>query len=398
MPDRSFLSWPFFEESHRKLADDLETWADDVLEPMIAAEHDAGHDNAALDEVCRNYVRALGEGGFLKHCVPQEFGGAVPERLDARSLCLMREGLSRRSALADFAFAMQGLGTGPITLFGSAELKERYLPPVGLGDRIAAFALSEKEAGSNPAAMATTATRDGDDYILNGKKTWISNAGLADHYVVFARTGEAPGTKGISALVADAKTPGVSNSARIDIIAPHPLGEMTFDNCRVPATNMLGAPGSGLKVALATLDIFRATVGATALGFARRALDEAVTWCNRREIGGEKLFDKQLPQAHIADSAVGVDAAALLVYRAAWIKDTTGGRISRESSMAKLFATEEAQKVIDTTVQLFGGEGVVSGNKAEQLYREIRAVRIYEGASDIQKLIIADQVRATLTS
>ena len=264
------------------------------------------------------------------------------------------------------------------------------------GERIAAFALSEPGAGSDPSALETTATRDGDAIVLNGTKTWISNAGIADQYVVFARSGDTSGTTDIDAIVVDADTPGLEVSRRIPVIAPHPLGELTFEDCRVPADNRLGEPGRGLKVALATLDVFRSTVGAAALGFARRALDEAVAWCEAREIGGERLLDKQLPQAHIADAAVRVDAAALLVYRAAWVKDTTGERISRESSMAKLYATEEAQKVIDAAVQLLGGEGVVSGGTVEQLYREIRALRIYEGASDIQKLIIAAQTRQAL--
>ena len=396
MPDRSFLNWPFFENSHRKLAENLEGWADKVLDPLVAEEHIGEYDNEALNTVCRNYVRALGEAGFLKICVPAEYGGAIPGRLDVRSLCLMREGLSRRSGLADFAFAMQGLGTGSISLFGAEELKQRFLPKVARGERIAAFALSEKEAGSDPAAIGMTAERDCNDYVLNGKKTWISNAGLADQYVVFARTGEAPGTKGISAFVVDADTPGLSCSERINVIAPHPLGELTFEDVRIPASQMLGTPGTGFKVAMATLDIFRSTVGAAALGFSRRALDEAVNWCSKRIIGGELLLDKQLPQAHIADAAVSIDAAALLIYRAGWIKDTTGRRISRESSMAKLYATEEAQKVIDSAVQLLGGQGVVSGNKVEQLYREIRALRIYEGASDIQKIIIAGQTKAVL--
>lgn len=396
MADRSFLLWPFFEDAHRRLADDLESWAEASLSACDA--DDDNHNDDALDAACRAHVHALGEAGFLRFCVPEDFGGAYPGRLDVRSLCLMREGLARRSGLADFAFAMQGLGSGPITLFGNPDLKARYLPPVAAGKHIAAFALSEPEAGSNAAALQTTATRDGDAYVLNGKKTWISNAGLADHYIIFARTDEAPGAKGVSAFVVDAETPGLSVTKRLPVIAPHPLGELTLDNCRVSATQLLAVLGAGLKVALSTLDIFRSTVGAAALGFARRALDEALGWSLARNMGnGDTLFDKQLPQAHLADAATRVDASALLIYRAAWTKDSGQARVSREASMAKLFATEEAQKVIDSAVQLLGGSGVISGAPVEKLYREIRALRIYEGASDIQKLIIAGQLKASFS-
>jgi acyl-CoA dehydrogenase len=291
--------------------------------------------------------------------------------------------------LADFAFAMQGLGTGSITLFGSPELKARYLPPVRAGRAIAAFALSEPEAGSDVAAMSCTAVPDGSHVRLNGTKTWISNAGIADHYVVFVRTGEAPGARGLSAFVVDADAAGLTVSERIDVIAPHPLATLTFDGVRVPLTHRLGAPGEGFKVAMATLDIFRATVGAAALGFARRALHESIAHASSRHLFGAPLADLQLSQAAIADSATEVDAAALLVYRAAWSKDMGAARVTREAAMAKMFATEAAQRVIDRAVQLHGGLGVTKGVKVEELYREIRALRIYEGATEVQKIVIA---------
>jgi acyl-CoA dehydrogenase len=310
-----------------------------------------------------------------------------------RNLCLCRETLSYVSGLADFAFAMQGLGTGPISLFGSEPLKKRYLENVAAGKSIAAFALSEPDAGSDVGAMTTTATRDGSDYLLYGVKTWISNAGLADHYVVFARTGEVLGTKGLSAFVVDADSPGLDVAERIAVMAPHPLGTIALDSCRVPASQMLAGPGDGFRVAMGTLDVFRSTVGAAALGFARRALDEAVARSRERQAFGRHLREFQLIQAKIADMAVAVDAAALLVYRAAWAKDTAeGGRVTREASMAKLFATEAAQRVVDQAVQVFGGLGLVHGNIAESLYREVRALRIYEGTSEIQKLVIAAEI------
>ena len=336
-------------------------------------------------------VAALGKAGWLKNCVPAAYGGNA-ERLDVRSIALCRETLGRHSGLADFAFAMQGLGSASISLYGSEEIKRRYLPGVANGERIAAFAISEKDAGSDPGAMTTSARRDGDYYYLDGEKTWISNGGIADQYVVFARTGEAPGAKGLSAFVVDADAPGLSVPERIDVIAPHPLGTLRFENCRVPATNLLGQPGEGFKIAMATLDIFRSTVGAAALGFARRALDEAVSRVRERQIGGRPLADYQMTQEKLGRMAVAVDASALMVYRAAWTKDFYQGRVTREASMAKYLATEEAQSVIDMAVQLHGGLGVVSGNVVERLYREIRALRIYEGTSEVQKLIIAGQL------
>jgi acyl-CoA dehydrogenase len=374
------LAWPFFDAAHRGFAEALARWADATL-PALP------HDD--VDAACRARVRALGDAGFLKAVVPAEHGGLHP-RLDVRTLCLARETLAFSDGLADFAFAMQGLGTGSITLFGSPELKARYLPPVRDGRAIAAFALSEPEAGSDVAAMSCTAVPDGPAaFRLNGTKTWISNAGIADHYVVFVRTGEAPGARGLSAFVVDADAAGLTVSERIDVIAPHPLATLTFNDVRVPLANRLGAPGEGFKVAMATLDIFRATVGAAALGFARRALHESISHASARHLFGAPLADLQLSQAAIADSATEVDAAALLVYRAAWAKDTGAARVTREAAMAKMFTTEAAQRVIDRAVQLHGGLGVTKGVKVEELYREIRALRIYEGATEVQKIVIA---------
>jgi len=384
MADASFLDWPFFDDAHRRLAHETRAWAAAEVTP---------HDEGDVDAAARDLVRRLGAAGWLRHAVPAAQGGAA-ETLDVRSLCLIRETLAYADGLADFAFAMQGLGSASISLFGSDALKQAYLPAVGAGDRIAAFALSEHAAGSDVAALATTAEPDGNGFVLNGEKTWISNGGIADHYVVFARTGEAPGAKGLSAFVVDADAPGLAVSARIDVIAPHPLGVLTFDNCRVDGDRLIGRAGEGFKVAMATLDIFRSTVGAAALGFARRALDEAVARAASRQVFGQKLADFQMTQAKIADMAVAVDAAALLVYRAAWTKDRFQGRVTREASMAKLYATESAQQVIDQAVQIFGGDGVVRGNMVERLYRDIRALRIYEGTSEIQKLVIAGQTFA----
>ncbi len=378
MADTSFLDWPFFDDAHRDFAWRLSDWA--------ARELGEGknHREEDLDATCRDLVSRLGRDGWLHH--------AAAEKHDVRRLCLAREILARHDALADFAFAMQGLGTGSIALFGSEALKQCYLPPAAEGARIAAFALSEPEAGSDVAAMTTAARRDGDHYVLDGTKTWISNGGLADHYVLFARTGEAAGAKGLSAFVVDAGTPGLSVVDRIAVIAPHPLATLRFQGVRVPTTQMLGSPGQGFKVAMATLDIFRATVGAAALGFARRALDEAVARVKERRVFGQALADHQLTQAKLAEMAVEIDAAALLVYRAAWTRDCRAERVTREAAMAKFYATEAAQRVIDRAVQLHGGTGVVAGSVVERLYREIRALRIYEGTSEIQQLVIAGQV------
>ena len=388
MADRSFLSWPFFDETHRQFADAIEDWAAKSLPTLCP--HDAAH-GTAMDETARGLVRALGQAGFLGACVPAAFGGRAKD-FDVRGLCLARETLARHAGLADFAFAMQGLGSGAITLFGDDAQKSRYLPKVGRGEAIAAFAISEADAGSDVAAMTTRAVADGGDYVIDGSKTWISNAGLADFYTVFARLGDAPGAKGLAAFIVDADNPGLKVTQRIDVIAPHPLGTLQFDRCRVPASAMLGKAGEGFKIAMSVLDVFRSTVGAAALGFARRALDEAAARSVARRVFGSRLADFQLTQAKLADMAVAIDASALLVYRSAWTKDSTGGRVTREAAMAKLFATDSAQQVIDQAVQIFGGQGVVSGNTVEQLYREIRALRIYEGTSEIQKLVIASQV------
>lgn len=386
MADTSYLGWPFFEERHRSRAADLERFAANEL----AALPTQAHDDDSVGATCREIVRRLGQAGLLEPCCVTAPGGAF----DVRSLCLSREVLARHEGLADFAFAMQGLGTGPISLFGTAAQRQAYLPPVTRGECIAAFALSEPEAGSDVGAIATTATREGGAYVLNGTKTWISNGGIADHYVVFARTGPESGSKGLSAFVVDADTRGLTVAARIRTIAPHPLATLAFHNCRVPAQALLGVEGEGFNIAMSTLDVFRTTVGAAALGLARRALDEALKRCRERAVFGKQLGEYQLTQAKIADMAVAVDAAALLVYRSAWTRDTQGRRVTREASMAKLFATEMAQQVIDQAVQLFGGTGVVSGTTVETLYREIRALRIYEGTSEIQRLVIANAVMA----
>jgi acyl-CoA dehydrogenase len=373
------LRLPFFDDDHRRFAETVARWADARLPGLP-------HDD--VDAACRACVAALGEAGLLKAVVPAEFGGLHPQ-LDVRTLCIARETLAFRDGLADFAFAMQGLGTGSISLFGSGDLKRRYLPPVRDGKAIAAFALSEPAAGSDVAALAMTAKPDGNQFRLDGEKTWISNGGIADHYVVFARSGEAPGAKGLSAFVVDADTPGLRIVERIDVIAPHPLARLSFEGVRVPAANRLGGPGEGFKVAMATLDIFRSTVGAAALGFARRALHETIAHASTRKLFGAPLGDLQMTQAAIADSATEVDAAALLVYRAAWTKDQGAARVTSEAAMAKMFATEAAQHVIDRAVQLHGGLGVTKGVKVEELYREIRALRIYEGATEVQKIVIA---------
>jgi acyl-CoA dehydrogenase len=388
MADRSFLAWPFFEQGHRDFAAALDAWAGaHVAELAPPGEHHG----AGLDAAARRLVAALGKAGFLAAVVPASFGGRS-EALDVRTICLAREILARHEGLADFCFAMQGLGSAAISLFGTPEQQRRFLPAVGKGEAIAAFALSEPDAGSDVGAMTTRAEPDGDAWVLHGTKTWISNAGLADFYVVFARAGDAPGSKGLAAFVVGADTPGLRVSERIDVIAPHPLGTLRLDGCRVGGDRLVGKPGDGFRIAMSVLDVFRASVGAAALGFARRALDEAVERALHRETIGQKLAGYQLIQAKLADMAVAVDAAALLVYRAAWTKDTARARVTRESSMAKLFATEAAQQVIDEAVQIFGGIGVVSGVPVERLYREIRALRIYEGTSEIQRLVIAGQV------
>jgi acyl-CoA dehydrogenase len=382
MSDASYRTWPFFDDAHRRLAESIDAWA---AEHLKSAENVTA---ATVHAACRHHVAAFGKSGWLRYCVPQEFGGEA-ERIDTRSICLIREAVARRDALAEFAFAMQGLGSHPISMHGGSEVKRRYLPRVVTGDAIAAFAVSERDAGTDVGAIATKAKREGDCYVLDGEKTWISNGGIADFYVVFARTGDAPGNKGLSAFVVDATTPGLRVAERIDMIAPHPLATLRFESCKVPASDMLGEPGEGFAIAMRTLDAFRPTVAAAALGMARRALDEAIDHAAQREMFGAKLLDFQLTQAAVADMATGVDASALLTYRAAWTRDVLGQPGTRESAMAKFTATETAQTVIDRAVQLLGGLGLVSGHIVERLYREIRALRIYEGATEVQKLVVA---------
>lgn len=386
MPDRTYRNWPFFEERHRTLAASIDGWAASHIGMTPAHPHG----NAELDAACLGYVGALGDAGFLELCVPAEAGGRH-EALDVRSLCLVREALAYHDGLADFAFVMQGLGTGPISLFGTAEQKRRFLDGIATGRKVAALAMSEPDAGSDAGAISTRAIEDGDDYVLDGVKTWISNGGIADQYVVIARLGDAPGAKGLAAFVVPASTPGLSVAERIDVIAPHPLATLRFDKCRVPRDHLIGAAGQGFQIAMANLDVFRSTVGAAALGFARRALDEALTRTRARYVFGEQLSSFQITRQKIGEMATAVDASALLVYRSAWTKDTGAQRVTREASMAKMYATEAAQTVVDEAVQLWGGLGVVSGNTVERLYREVRALRIYEGTTEINKLVIADQ-------
>ncbi|MBU2999865.1 acyl-CoA dehydrogenase family protein [Roseovarius nubinhibens] len=380
MADQSFLSWPFFEPDHAEMARKLEDWAASEL---------GGIDHGDTDAACRALVTALGEAGWLNHAAvdPAEPDG----RLDVRRLCLIRETLARHDGLADFAFAMQGLGTGALSLFGTRAQREEWLPLVRRGEAISAFALTEPASGSDVANSTMTATHDGDDYILNGEKTWISNGGIASVYTLFARSEDMPGAKGLSAFVVPAGLPGFEVSERLETIAPHPLATLRFTECRIPASAMIGKPGEGFKIAMSVLDVFRSTVAAAALGFARRALDESLDRVSRRHVQGAPLADLQMVQGHIADMALDIDASALLVYRAAWAKDSGAARVTREAAMAKLFSTEQAQKVIDRAVQLHGGDGVRSGAVVERLYREIRALRIYEGASDVQRVIIARQ-------
>jgi acyl-CoA dehydrogenase len=368
------LDWPFFEPRHRALALELDRWAADHVPQAHATD---------VDAACRALVRSLGQGGWLQH--------AVGESIDTRAVCLIRETLARHSGLADFAFAMQGLGSGAIGLAGDAAQRERYLPRVARGEAIAAFALSEPDAGSDVAALSCQARAEGDHYVLDGEKTWISNGGIADFYVVFARTGEAPKSRGISAFIVDADTPGLEIAERIDVIAPHPLARLRFTGCRVPVTQRVGAAGEGFKIAMRTLDVFRTSVAAAALGFARRAFDEALQRATTRRMFDGVLADFQLTQARLAQMATTIDSAALLTYRAAWLRDQ-GRNVTREAAMAKMAATEGAQQVIDGAVQLFGGLGVVSEVPVERLYREIRALRIYEGATEVQQLIIAREL------
>ena len=379
MADVSFLSWPFFEERHRKLAHEIGQWATKSLSSIDHEDNDAA---------CRELVSELGAAGFLSYTA---IDPDTNSSLDVRSLCLIRETLARHDGLADFAFAMQGLGTGAVSLFGTQTQKQEWLPLTRTGRAISAFALTEPQSGSDVANSTMTATPDGNGFILNGEKTWVSNGGIADIYTVFARTGEAPGARGLSAFLVPADSPGLEVSSRLKVIAPHPLASLKFTDCRIPGSALVGESGSGFKIAMAVLDIFRSTVAAAALGFSRRALDESLKRVTTRHVQGAPLFEMQMVQGHIADMAVDVDAAALLTYRAAWAKDSGATRVTREAAMAKLFSTEQAQQVIDKAVQLHGGDGVKSEEIVEKLYRDIRALRIYEGATDVQKLIIARQ-------
>ncbi len=378
-PELSHLDWPFLEPHHKQHAIALENWCGVHLQTVP-------HVN--VDNACRSLVRELGAAGWLKYAIAgAQFGGAS-EAIDTRLLCLTRETLAFHSGLADFAFAMQGLGSGAITLFGNPKQKACYLPRVANGSAIAAFALSEPEAGSDVAALRCRAELNGDSYTLNGEKTWISNGGIADFYVVFARTDEAPGSRGITAFIIEPDAPGFEIAERLDVIAPHPLARLAFHNCRVPAAQRVGEAGQGFKIAMATLDVFRTSVAAAALGFARRALHEALARATSRQLFGQVLSDFQLTQSKLATMATGIDAAALLTYRAAWLRDQ-GKRITVEAAMAKMTATETAQEVIDAAVQIFGGQGVISNHPVERLYREIRPLRIYEGATEVQELVIA---------
>lgn len=381
MNDSSTLDWPFFEDRHRQLGATLQAWAAGNLATGRLQN---------VDDECRRLVKLLGAAGWLRHCIPQNSpeGGTG---IDTRAVCLLRETLASHYGLADFALAMQGLGSGAISLEGDAAQKARYLPRVAAGEAIAAFALSEPQAGSDVAGMLCQARREGDHYVIEGEKTWISNGGIADFYVVFAKTDAAAGTRGISAFIVDADTPGLEIAERIDVIAPHPLARLRFANCRIPASQMLGEAGQGFKLAMRTLDIFRTSVGAAALGFARHAYGAALSRASSRKIFGQALGEFQLSQQKLAEMATAIDASALLVYRAAWMRDA-GRNVTREAAMAKLHATEHAQQVIDMAVQMHGGEGVRSGSVVESLYREIRALRIYEGATEVQQLIIGRDV------
>jgi acyl-CoA dehydrogenase len=390
----SFLDWPFFDERHHELHAAAAKWCADNVDALV---HDESRE--AVDEACRGFVKRLGTAGFTRYCVRSDQGGMHAD-FDVRSISILRESLARFDGLADFAFAMQGLGSGAISLAGSSGLQSRYLPKIARGEAIAAFALSEPEAGSDVAAMRCRARADGDHYVLDGEKTWISNGGIADFYCVFART-QAPNVRadgttaaaGISAFVVDAATPGFSIAQRIDLAAPHPMATIAFDHCRIPALQRIGPEGDGFKIAMRTLDIFRTSVAAAALGFGQRALDEAISQARSRHMFGRSLGDFQMTQVSLADMATEMDAARLLTYRAAWLRDT-GKRVTKEAAMAKMTATETAQRVIDRALQLFGARGVTAGTPVEKLYRDIRALRIYEGATEVQKLIIAREVLA----
>lgn len=384
MADRNYLEWPFFEPRHRELAKAIAAWAATNVSSAIG-KHPHSTD---IDNTCRRFVRQLGDAGWLKHAVAGRAHGGAADSIDTRAICLIREALAYHSGLADFCFALQGLGSGAISLFGNEAQKKRYLPGVAKGEAIAALAISEANAGSDVAALSSEARRDGDHYVLNGEKTWISNGGIAAFYVTLARTGEARGARGISAFIVEPGTEGFEVAERIEVIAPHPLARLKFTNCRIPAAQLIGEPGQGFKIAMATLDVFRTSVAAAALGFARRALDEALQRATSRQMFGQALSEFQLTQSKLATMATEIDAAALLTFRAAWLRDS-GKNVTTEAAMAKMTATETAQRVIDGAVQIFGGLGVMSGEAVEQLYREIRPLRIYEGATEVQELIVA---------
>ena len=383
MNSASHLAWPFFDEAHRVFKTQLQEWTS----KQFADQHSHDESRDAIDRECVSLVKALGQGGWLKPAIAGKAHGGASEVMDTRTICLLREELAWHHGLADFAFAMQGLGSGAISLKGTPEQQAAYLPRVAKGEALAAFALSEPDAGSDVAAMQCSALATADGYRLNGLKTWISNGGIADFYVVFARTGEAPGARGISAFIVDADSPGLEIAERIDVVAPHPLATLNFNNVLVPHAKRIGAAGEGFKVAMATLDVFRTSVAAASLGFARRALDESIAWAKQRKMFGGTLADFQITQSKLAQMATLLDAATLLTYRAAWLRDQ-GQRITQEAAMAKMTATENAQQIIDMAVQMHGGMGVKKGCIVESLYREIRALRIYEGATEVQQLII----------
>lgn len=400
--DRAHLDWPFFDAAHRALAADADRWAIGALQRLKTEAEIRGSNGLApqnnyveanIDAICRRHVASLGAAGLLRHCVPARFGGVAPH-VDSRAVCVLRESLAWHDGLADFAFAMQGLGAGPIAL--AIESKEHpaahWLQDVAHGTAIAAFALSEPDAGSDVAAITSRAIRDRDDFVIDGCKTWISNGGIADFYCVFVRTSDEPGSRGISAFVVPADSAGLRVANRIDVIAPHPLARLEFDGCRVPATALLGNLGDGFKLAMRTLDIFRASVGAAAVGFARRALDESIEHARTRKMLGGMLGERDVARSMLGQMAADIDAAALLVYRAAWTRDVKHRRTTKEAAMAKLVATELAQRVIDHAVQLHGARGVARGECVERLYREIRSLRIYEGASEVQRLVIGREL------
>ena len=387
MNSTAHLAWPFFEASHRDFKTQLQSWT----QAQFGQGHAHDESRGAIDRECIALVRSLGQGGWLKPAVAGVVHGGASDVIDTRTLCLVREELAWHHGLADFAFAMQGLGSGAISLKGTPQQQAEYLPRVASGHAVAAFALSEPEAGSDVASMQCSAIESPEGYRLNGEKTWISNGGIADFYVVFARTGEAPGARGISAFIVNADAPGLEIAERIDVVAPHPLAKLHFHNVLVPHAKRIGAAGEGFKVAMATLDVFRTSVAAAALGFARRALDESIAWAKQRKMFGGTLADFQITQSKLAQMATLLDAATLLTYRAAWLRDQ-GQRITQEAAMAKMTATENAQQIIDMAVQMHGGMGVKKGCVVESLYREIRALRIYEGATEVQQLIIGREL------